>query len=380
MTRFTDAPLRGARFRVPPGCRLVAAPGRTPSAASVTLFVPPEGGWQRRQLLSAAAASLLASLGAPQTIDREQLDATALIRLVLDGLIEFECGDGYRSGGDVHRLFFPGLRPAPGTDRIGRLSDQALHLAATLIGAPPVALADRLYRFNTRPWSPAWQRRLPDDHAVAAFHGLDRLGSTRTSGSGIEEFQSGPWQVWHAPSAARDTTAGPTWKLYLSPTPDHTADASHALFATLGRPTGPFSMKVGRTLAGTLRPDRIVAYFTTQRRLDQTATRLSRTLAGVPAVGVPFTASCEPDGLLSWGADFPVTTDLPELARERSWRGWLTIRLASALAVALASGADDPVTCALDRVSLDGVDTHRWTADPTQATARTAPGSPDADQ
>jgi hypothetical protein len=109
-----------------------------------------------------------------------------------------------------------------------------------------------------------------------------------------------------------------------------------------------------------LRPDRLVAYFHDRDSLRFTAERLRTTLTGFPAQGVPFSAPLGRDGLLSWGADLEHVLVFGSHARERSWRGWLTSRLATALVTAHQSAANNPVAFALDRVALDGVQVRTW--------------------
>jgi hypothetical protein len=129
-------------------------------------------------------------------------------------------------------------------------------------------------------------------------------------------------------------------------------------------------MKVGRELGSLLRPDRLVAYFALHDDLLDTATQLQRSLGGIAVQGVPFTAALDPAGLCSWGADLPVSSPLAAPPGERSWRAWLSSRLGFALSNAFRSPAVSPVRFALDRISLDGVNTVNWA--PTAALLRLA--------
>ncbi len=112
-----------------------------------------------------------------------------------------------------------------------------------------------------------------------------------------------------------------------------------------------------------LRPDKMVAYFSSYEDLMGTAEKLKEELAGCAGQGVPFTAELAGDGLLSWGVDPPAEEHgLPWLGRE-SWRLWVTNRLAVALIAASTGGSAnlEPWQFALRRLQLEGVDTRLWT-------------------
>ncbi len=83
-------------------------------------------------------------------------------------------------------------------------------------------------------------------------------------------------------------------------------------------------------------------------------------LAGLAADGVPFTAACSADGLLSWGIDPPAEPGA-DLASRESWRLWLTNRLALALVAARGAAATmPPWQFALARLALAGIDPRSW--------------------
>ncbi len=370
MTRLIAGALRGARMRLPPGCRLVAkaSPSSTGAGPTAVVFTPPKRDWRRRQLLAPDTAVLLDRLAKEDPEAVPIPGARVLARLILDGLLEVESPEGFVSGAAAHHLCFAerGRPPARGT--IGRLSHRALVYAAALGPLPPARIAARLYRFNTRPFSPGWRRRLDDPAALRRFLRGEALARGGSPDRQIRDSTSGPWRAWHVTKRDATPASAVTWKLYVSPTPEGTARALRALHDHLGDRSGPFSMKVGQTLDGALRPDRIVAYFDTRDALHVTARTLRLELDGLEAQGVPFSASLGRDGLLSWGADLATMDHLPVLAMERSWRGWVTIRLATALTTGRNSGASDPVAFALDRLTLDGVSTATWA--PTEGLLR----------
>ena len=113
---------------------------------------------------------------------------------------------------------------------------------------------------------------------------------------------------------------------------------------------------------GLLRPDKLVAYCGTYEQLAELARELQSALAGCPAQGVPFTGIIDEAGLLSWGTD-PPGERLSTAGMDReSWRLWVTNQLAVALIAARAAETEvSPARFAVERLSLEGVDTRTWT-------------------
>jgi len=79
------------------------------------------------------------------------------------------------------------------------------------------------------------------------------------------------------------------------------------------------AFKIGATVYGLLRPDKIVAYCTSFEALTDTASRLQAALSECPAQGVPFTAAIDSNGLLSWGMDPPAEANV------FGWQGWIRL-------------------------------------------------------
>ena len=157
-----------------------------------------------------------------------------------------------------------------------------------------------------------------------------------------------------------------------------------AVASTLADAPGVASWKIGRTIDGLTRPDKLVAYFDRQHDLVAATNRLRPTLSGAAAHGVPFTAAITTDGLLSWGIDPPRAGAGPS-GPSGSWRSWVTERLADYLVTARTSvhdgspmhqgsmgerrrgvpdegdgGAPEPWQVAIARLRLDGVDVDTW--------------------
>lgn len=311
-------------------------------------------------------------------------------RMIADGILEIERGEGFVSG--TTALDLPGggggAADEAGLGRLARLSHQALRYAERLPLDEPLLLSFRLYAYNRLPITPRWRRQLPDAAATATYLGIAPGG--RHHGQLLRhwvplERQPG-WLSWASRSAEiaggvfREHRAG-TWryKLYISPSPEELQDGFGTIVGALISSRPPH-FKVGADALGLLRPDKIVAYFATLDDLRTAADRLTRSLGGIAAQGVPFSAEIAGDGLLSWGVDPPHDHPLVAWSGGESWRQWLTRRLACALLADRATLARRdvrepehaaapaaPWRGALDRLRLEGVDPETWspTADLT---------------
>lgn len=233
--------------------------------------------------------------------------------------------------------------------RLAQLSLRGLRMAAAGLPADQESVARWLYHFGTHPAGPALERDFGMDDEPMAVLGLTRGGRCRAR---LERhFDSSTHKGWI--SFARSGEAaltGPACKLYVSPRPEALAHA-FPIVADVFAGARIRSFKVGRGLAGLLRPDKIVAYFDDRAHLDETARLLARRLRDCPPQGVPFTADAGGDGLLSVGVD---PADPSEGA---SWRAWITRKLARGLIV---TRRIDRVAAALDSLRASGVDPETW--------------------
>lgn len=317
-------------------------------------------------------AALFRELATPSTLDLS-LDLSNdeirndVIDLLLDGVLEIEADDAFVTGPAafpiVHGTPAAELEPAG----IGRLSIDALLHAQDLAVWDTGSLTAALYTYNRIPLTRFWQARFADRDAVLTQLGadsgplkslLDRFWNLTPS-----ELASG-WISWSSrtPMQRYGGKDAPTFKLYVSPRPEHLRDAFHALVRVLAEQHGP-QFKIGQDAAGLLRPDKFVAYFGTKEDLDRALASLHAELAGCPAHGVPFTAGVGDDGLLSWGIDPPDSDRALSWQQRESWRLWVATRLASALAIAKSSPAAgvEPWRFAIERVRRHGVDVDTWT-------------------
>ena len=298
--------------------------------------------------------------------------ARTVAQLVADGILEVDCGRGVFVSGAA-AFDTPGdsaySAGTGDTGRIQELSLAALRYAAALAVDDPTLLTLRLYAYNRRPLTPAWQRLLADAPAVERFLGLEPGGANRKL---LEQHWSrrpgaAGWMSWRRRGPAARAGGGggarrgkATYKLYVSPAPEALPAAFGEILAAFDAARVP-QMKIGSDGWGLLRPDKIVAHFPDFEALAAAVARLAERLGGIGGIaaqGVPFTAEIGGDGLLSWGVDPPLLAGRPASGRE-SWRTWLCRRLALALLAARGS-SPEPWRFALERLRLEGVDTTTW--------------------
>jgi hypothetical protein len=298
-----------------------------------------------------ATAELFLSLETPAhlgVVDDDTVD------LVLDGILEVEHEGRFVAGADAFPLLCEwGQTPFT-------LSVAALQHAEELETRDIGALTNALYSYNRLPRTRAWAARFPDRASVLAHLGSSPILARHWAL--VPEEHSRGWISWAARAGVPAKADAVTWKLYVSPRPEHVREAFHALVRVLAEIPGS-QMKIGMDAAGLLRPDKLVAYFATKNDLDTAANTLANELRGCPAHGVPFTAAVDEHGLLSWGADPPDSERALSWLERESWRLWIVKSLAGALSVAKRS-ANPPVApwqFAMERVRRLGVDVDTWT-------------------
>jgi len=173
------------------------------------------------------------------------------------------------------------------------------------------------------------------------------------------------WVVWFFRESGLELGgSGAQFKLCVSPA----IEALEQVFPELVRVATycrARSFKAGADAAGLLRPDKLVAYFSTLGDLASAAHELAQCLGGVPAQGVPFTAEIFGAGLLSWGVDPPAQSQMPGRAAP-SWREWICYRLAVALIEARKEDdrTEPPWHRALEQLREQGVQVERWLPSP----------------
>jgi len=316
------------------------------------LLVPRTASAATVKSVGSDVAALLRALAAPARLGPAALDRDDVIDLVLDGVLEIEHGGGFVSGADAMPIVCGG-----GSAQTAGLSLAALRYAEDLQVDDAAALTSALYLYNRIPMAPFWKARFPNREAVLAHLGAEKSSSNWIL---LSPEQSNGWISFHARDRRAYRPGAPVFKLYVSPRPENIRDAFDAVVRTLaGR---DLDFKIGPDANGLLRPDKLVIYFGAREELDDVAGALCARLAGCAAHGVPFTASLDDDGLLSWGVDPPDSARALSWLGRESWRLWLANKLGTALAFAKSeSSLAEPWRFAVERVRRLGVDVERWT-------------------
>jgi hypothetical protein len=332
------------------------------------LFVPLPPLTMNLKSVARQTAELFQALATPSRLDDALLadseSAGDVIDLVLDGILEVESVDGFVSGADALPLVCSSASPEEAGGAVARLSRQALLYAEDLETNDLRTLTTALYIYNRIPASPFWKARFASKDDVLAHVGADRgsllalldqewVGSTATAG----------WLSWSPKSGGRRSADDVTYKLYVSPRPERIRDTFEIVVRVLSAFEGTH-FKLGDSVAGLLRPDKLMLYFSTRETLLEAASVLHRELAGCDAHGVPFTAGLDDSGLLSWGIDPPENDRALRWMQRQSWRLWVVERLAAALSIAKSArsaAAVEPWRFALERARRQGIDVETWT-------------------
>lgn len=322
------------------------------------------------------AAALYSALARPMRLAdaiRDAIDdneAQEIAKLVLDGVLEIESkrSGGFVSGADAFSLLCSASVDATPPSVTARLSRSALRYAQALELYDPAQLSLRMYLYNRQPADFRWRRILSSVEAVIVYLGLEPGGAVDRLIKSIwrpvsRANENDAWLAWYLPRRvpAGDRDAA-TYKLYLSAPCEHMPQAFSAALCVLAKHrVGCF--KVGATLHGLLRPDKMVIYFDSFADMQVVGTALRKALAAIPAQGVPFTAAFDDDGLVCWGMDPPRCAQWLSWQPRESWRLWVTNRLASYMSTARISTAQslEPWQFALERLRLDGIDVDTWT-------------------
>jgi hypothetical protein len=276
-----------------------------------------------------------------------------LLRLVLDGVVEVEADDAFRSGAAA----LPYLRKwgwLPDAEADG-LSLEAIQYGARLAPQDRIWLSGRLYAYNRWPLLARAQHDLAR-RGIDSVLGLTPEVLRRISRSWRLTETNGPWRRYQSRSGRLGSS---THKLYVSVGMDDIATALAASIDVFSRTKTP-AFKVTGNVDEIARPDRLVAYFADLGSLLETAAAVDAALAGCTRQGVPFTAPIGSSGVVSWGMDPPFDPSrLPW--QGPSWRRWVTDVLASAIVDAQPEGAGAAVALSLARIAIEGVDPMTWT-------------------
>ena len=345
------------RFQLAPGWQLVetGAPGALRSAPGAMVVRRRKPG-REAMVVDAEVAGALSAIDRAGRLPpklrrgRDGERNRAIARLVLDGVLLLRTPMGTLTGPSALEYVCGADQASRSATLPYRLTVRALRLGARFPVSTPALVAPRLYRFHTLPRSRALESRFREPGDVRAFLGLERWSiSRRGFRQQVSSHREPYWDVWSKPDERRAR-----YKLYVSPTLPALPSALEAVLDVLDQ-RDVVSLKVGITLPGLLRPDRLVIHFAEHAHLFEAGRVLANTLADVPAHGVPLTAPFGNSRLLSWGVDPESDGSVYEGI---SWRMWLSQLLAFALFTARVHSARAvaPEAFALARLRLEGVD------------------------
>jgi hypothetical protein len=318
------------------------------------------------------AAVLFCSLSEPQTPPAALARLPArrrrrlLARLVCDQVLEIESADGSFVAGVLAYgdLFGDDLLPDADAQRqLDPLSRSAIAHVLALPPLPSAALARRLYAFNATPRTRRWEEMLDGRGAVDHWLGLETPSPWRSAlrERHAEHRSTGDdsrWLQWTRRDVDPHTIV--RHKIYVCPASARLPEALRRV-AEVCRALDVPAFKVGTTLAGILRADKLVVYVRDEPALWRVAGELSAALDGIDAQGVPFTAPIDSAGLLSWAVDPAARALLGPDDQPWSWRTAVVGRLADAISGARGKGSDAVIAnFALERLRLDGIEAIGW--------------------
>lgn len=276
-----------------------------------------------------------------------------LARLVLDGVLEIDAGEGGRVGAEAAGYFASSWSLPPPRTEIARHSLTAVRLAEEVAPGAVGRVSRWLYAFGQTPPALADVRSGRIRDSLLCHPDRIKLETEYSCSVG------GEWEVWNRESNRWSQDAAPRYKLYVSAAQrdlDKVVRRTAALL--LEEPAPAFKLSSNRGLA--TRPDKLIIYFHSGADRENWASRLSERLSGCRGQGVPFTLQIGSGTILSGAVD-PVGVGA---SKPESWRSWCTDRIAWALAVAHSCSPDrrvlPPWEFALFRLSLDRVDVSRW--------------------
>jgi hypothetical protein len=285
--------------------------------------------------------------------------------MLLDGIIEVEWEGKFVSG--------PNALPAIYDDDtisethlptyLSQLSYKAIYYAWMLNHADERSIASHLYTYNTIPWDASMKLNFYKKHSVKEFL-FSRIddGSIKMINEQWQSTQNKDWLSWSRKTTEKfinDRSQG-TCKLYISPLANDLPEVFLKSIPVINT-SDAVSFKIGNTLQGLLRPDKMVVYFYSQGSLFKTAGILSNKLKGYVSQGVPFSAQLDDNGLLSYGED-PPDDEMQHGLESGSWRTVIGDKLAPILLQAKEAKMNWPRTITYIEATMQatGFDIRNW--------------------
>lgn len=296
----------------------------------------------------------------------DDINAT-LCKLVLEGILEIQADGEFVSGVDAQNVICPASIKAIeiSKSRISQLSEKAIQYGIGLNNVDGISLSTRLYCYNTIPSLSHQYNHLDRPEKIKDFlwkqdFDLYEWAARKWMQQSIQKEQH--WLSWTKPAYQDiDLVDKCTYKLYISPLIQRLPEIFVKSVKVLSG-TKCFSFKVGATVEGLLRPDKLVAYFLTYKDLNEAVLLLKPQLPSYEPQGVPFTSQLDDMGILSWGLD-PPKKDINKNIESGSWRERVTKKIA--LSIIKAKKEENDKTKILSHVmsliALEDIDPETWT-------------------
>lgn len=397
MPRTVEIDLRNLVFRASREYQLVQTgrlPARLkiqrPSFSAYGFFVPNTGAdrWNEVVEASSEAALVFLTLRRPGTLpsylgDLKLLSQEKWFRELLSrGVLEVRVAGEFITGlPGLRELNGQGAASSPIQSPLAELSDAGIRYGYRYCCLENGDQEDsgfidkvamRLYYFNTVPPPADLRSRLSKPEGIFQFLGAEAPVTVESTGLvwAWQPNDSSDWWRYWVPTNGRKTTNGfetfqgrkerTEAKLYISPTLADTPRAVEIVLPIISE-SSAVAMKVGSFLGGLTRPDKMVAYFSDERDLVATASRIAAATRRLTVHGVPFTSDLAGNGLLSWASDdFSHEIDNPDASS--SWRILVTRSLARGLVESYRLG--HPIEVAVEHAKsaaeVAGIDTVNW--------------------
>jgi len=276
------------------------------------------------KVISHGVAAALATLDSSQARPLP-LAPDVIEQLCVNGVIEIERHGGFVTGPRLLTLGGHDLADAS-YDPISKAAiEYALHLPLNDLAR----LAARIYFFNREPRD----RTGLHDSAHAETHRAINEWKTSYEAKArykeIDPEKTPGWRVFARKGATRISKESGTFKVYVCPKADFFPRAiPQILQAFSSQDVATF--KVGSDPIGVIRPDKVVAYFSTYVEMEAVLPSIREIVPPEHAQGTPFTAPLTSNGSVSWGFDPPILKETASLRERESWRVWVCNRIAPA--------------------------------------------------
>lgn len=254
-----------------------------------------------------------------------------ITEMLIDHVLELQYEEDFISGPGASAMIFDNnwLTKNSLADKLSTLSANAIRYSLYLRNETAKSLGNKLYTFNVIPRDKNSKQYLSAAKSINDFIYSGFEHSEMLSKNWSLNRERKYWFSWsrNEPLAGYEhTEVAGTYKLYLSPIPDAVPAFFNIAVPVLTR-SNATGFKIGQTIDGLLRPDKMIAYFNNREDLFSAAKELEVLSNDIPAHGVPFTTQLDKSGLISFGIDHAFL----KLKRGYSWRTWVTEVLAKTI-------------------------------------------------